>query len=252
MTGPKAVAPGAPAPGALALTIVRFTPGEGAEPVEQSYVVPAGVAATLADALVHVRDTLDATLAFRACGGECRSACGVVVDGIPRLACATRLESLGEVVRVAPLANFPVIRDLVVDFSDFERRLRVVRPWMLDHGAGVPEQSESRRDRYAGFAECTLCGLCHAACPVVGLVPGFLGPAAITAAVRWNLDSRERGGAERTSHLEAGTGVWECSEIGSCSRVCPAGVDPARAIELAKRAAETEVWSSLPVAWRRG
>jgi fumarate reductase iron-sulfur subunit len=142
-------------------------------------------------------------------------------------------------VVVEPLRYFPVIRDLVVDMSDFLEKLRQVYPWLIRDGELCPEAGEYRQtpeqmDRYHPFSMCINCMLCYAACPVYGAEPAFIGPAAIALAHRYNLDSRDRGRAERRDVLGEERGVWSCTFVGECSAVCPKGVEPAAAIQRSK------------------
>ena len=97
--------------------------------------------------------------------------------------------------------------------------------------------------RYSQYAACINCMLCYAACPQVGLATDFLGPAAITAAVRYNKDSRDYGSADRLPLIDNSDGLWPCTFVGACSTACPKGVDPAAAIQQAKFAT-TMSWAA--------
>jgi fumarate reductase iron-sulfur subunit len=148
-------------------------------------------------------------------------------------------------VRVEPLQNFPVIRDLVVELGDFMRKLPRVNPWLVreeeipvSHGEYL--QSPSEVEEYKQFSMCINCMLCYAACPVYGLDPEFMGPAAIALAQRYNLDSRDEGGPDRLEVMIEPEGLWGCTFVGECTRVCPKDVDPAGAIQRYKLTAATE------------
>ena len=161
------------------------------------------------------------------------------VDGYPKLTCSTHLREYRQGLTIEPLANFPVIRDLVVDIDDFMAKLKSVKPWIIREleqplGAGEYRQSNNQIDQFRQFSQCINCMLCYAACPVYGLDDKFLGPAAIALARRYNLDSRDQGIKERLPVLASSDGVWECSFVGECSVVCPKGVDPAKAIQQTK------------------
>ena len=177
--------------------------------------------------------------------GICGS-CGMNVNGEPRLTCATFLSDYAPgPVRVEPLANFPVVRDLVVDIDDFMEKLPRVKPWIIrDEEQSVDEgeylQTPEELDAYKQFSMCINCMLCYAACPVYGLDPDFVGPAAIALAERYDLDSRDQGARERLDVLIEHEGVWGCTFVGECTRVCPKHVDPAGAIQRYKLKAAQE------------
>ena len=186
------------------------------------------------DGLNHVKDHLDPTLSFRwSCRMGICGSCGMNVNGEPRLTCGTFLSDYAPgPVRVEPLANFPVVRDLVVDMSDFMEKLPRVKPWIIRDDDvteidGEYLQTPEELDAYKQFSMCINCMLCYAACPVYGLDPDFIGPAAIALAERYDLDSRDDGARERLDVLVEHDGVWACTFVGECSAVCPKHVDPA-------------------------
>src|SRR2546422_927589 len=104
-------------------------------------------------------------------------------------------------------------------------------------------------DRYKQFSMCINCLLCYAACPIYGLEGSFVGPAAIALAQRYNLDSRDQGSRERMETLSEHGGMWECTFVGECTKVCPKKVDPAGAIQQYKVATATEWFKSLLMPW---
>ena len=134
-----------------------------------------------------------------------------------------------------------MVRDLVVDLSDFMQKLPRVKPWIIrkdDHRTVEPDveylQTPGQLDAYQQFSMCINCMLCYAACPVYGLDPEFIGPAAIALAERYDLDSRDVGNRQRLDVLIEHDGVWGCTFVGECTRVCPKHVDPASAIQRYK------------------
>jgi fumarate reductase iron-sulfur subunit len=175
----------------------------------------------------------------------------MMVNGEPRLTCAVFLRDFyPRPVTVEPLQYFPVIRDLVVDMSDFLEKLKEVKPWLLrDDEKPVEEgeylQTPEEIDYYKQFSMCINCMLCYAACPVVGQDPEFLGPAVIALAHRYNLDSRDQGRTERQEVLGLDRGVWDCTFVGECTVVCPKDVDPAGAIQRSKVYTATETLRSV-------
>src|SRR5207245_231678 len=193
------------------------------------------------DALNYIKDTLDGSLSFRwSCRmGVCGS-CGMKVNGSPKLTCASFLsDALPGPIRVEPLDYFPVVRDLVVDMSDFMRKLKKVKPWIIRHderplAEGEYLQTPDQLDAYKQFSMCINCMLCYSACPIYGLEPSFIGPAAIALAQRYNMDSRDEGAPERLEILSEHDGIWQCTFVGECTKVCPKHVDPAGAIQQYK------------------
>jgi fumarate reductase iron-sulfur subunit len=231
----------------IRLEVTRYRPDTDAEPHVQAYDVPVRKEWTVLDGLNHVKNELDGTLAYRwSCRMGICGSCGMSVNGEPRLTCATFLADYAPgPVRVEPLANFPVVRDLVVDLDDFMQKLPRVKPWIIrDDELSVDDgeylQTPEELDAYKQFSMCINCMLCYAACPVYGLDPDFVGPAAIALAERYDLDSRDRGARERLDVLIEREGVWGCTFVGECTRVCPKHVDPAAAIQRYKLKAAKE------------
>jgi fumarate reductase iron-sulfur subunit len=245
----------------LRMVVTRYRPGEDQEPVTQSFSIPYHDDWVVLDALQYVKDHIDGTLSFRwSCHmGVCGS-CGMMVNGTPKLTCAAFLRDYYPAeVRVEPLSNFPVVRDLVVDIEDFMHKLQEVKPYIIREdleaapiGFGhefrqTPEQLED----YKQFGMCINCMLCYAACPVYGMEPRFLGPAAIALAHRYNMDSRDQGRDQRMPLVASSEGIWECTFVGECSVVCPKNVDPAAAIQRTKLATTNDWFKSVLMPWGR-
>jgi fumarate reductase iron-sulfur subunit len=225
----------------IKLQVARYRPEQEGEPTFQEYEVPCHKDWVILDGLNYAKDRLDGTLSFRwSCRMGCCGSCGMTVNGEPRLTCATFLTEFAPgPVRVEPLRNFPVIRDLVVEIGDFMRKLTTVKPWIVRHqekplAEGEYRQTPLQMDEYHQYSMCINCMLCNSACPVYGLDPKFLGPAAIALAQRYNLDSRDQGAKERRETLDDHEGIWGCTFVGECTRVCPQDVDPASAIQRYK------------------
>src|SRR5437762_12197876 len=180
----------------ISLEVLRYSPEHDAEPSFQRYDVPVHKDWVVLDALNYIKDKVDGTLTYRwSCRMGICGSCGMMVNGEPKLTCATFLSSYsngGKPIRVEPLRYFPVVRDLVVEMSDFMAKLKKAMPWLvrkqekpLSEGEFLqtPEQLES----YRQFSMCINCTLCYAACPASGLYPVLLGPAARALAKRYNL-----------------------------------------------------------------
>ena len=225
----------------IELEILRYHPDNSQEPSFQTYEIDYREDWVVLDALNYIKDTIDGTLSYRwSCRmGVCGS-CGMMINGDPKLTCATFLKDYypKEIV-IQPLANFPIIRDLVVDVDDFMAKLKAVKPWIIrEEEKPVEEgeylQSPQELKDYKQFSQCINCLLCYSACPVYGLEDVFIGPAALALAHRYNMDSRDEGYAQRTVIAASSEGIWECTFIGECSVVCPKHVDPAAAIQRTK------------------
>ena len=240
------------------MEVLRYRPEQDAAPSFQRYDIPYRDDWVVLDALNHIKNELDGTLSFRwSCRmGVCGS-CGVMINGVPRLSCAAFLrEYYPTSVRVEPLANFPIERDLVIVLDDFMAKLARIRPWIIRTEEqpltqGEYRQTPAERSRYEQFSMCINCLLCYAACPVYGLSPEFLGPAAIALGQRYNLDSRDQGREQRAEVLDHHEGIWECTLVGECTTVCPAHVDPAAAIQQAKAATALEWYQRLLIPWAK-
>ncbi|HXE75334.1 MAG TPA: succinate dehydrogenase/fumarate reductase iron-sulfur subunit [Candidatus Xenobia bacterium] len=242
----------------IQLEVTRYQPERDAAPRTETFDVPLRDDWTVLDALNYIKDREDGSLAYRwSCRmGVCGS-CGMMVNGYPKLTCATFLVDYAEQrepVRVEPLAYFPIIRDLVVDLTDFLHKLRKVKPWLVVEkekplAEGEYKQTPAQLEQYKQFSMCINCLLCYAACPVIGLEPGFLGPAVIALARRYNLDNRDQGAGERLELCTERDGIWQCTFVGECSKVCPKNVDPAGAIQQYKIEAALHALKSFLLPW---
>ena len=225
----------------ITLQVTRYRPEQDDEPTVQEYEVPLRKDWAVLDGLNHIKDHQDGTLSYRwSCRMGICGSCGMTVDGEPKLTCATFLTDYDPgPVRVEPLANFPLIRDLVVEIGDFLRKLPKVKPWIVrDDDMPISEgeylQTPKQMEEYKQYSMCINCMLCYSACPVYGLDPDFIGPAAIALAQRYNLDSRDQGASDRLDLLIHPDGIWGCTFVGECTRTCPKDVDPAGAIQRYK------------------
>ncbi|MEI6413735.1 MAG: succinate dehydrogenase iron-sulfur subunit [Pseudomonadota bacterium] len=215
--------------------IYRYQPDQNPAPYLQDFEladVPPGL--MLREALLLLKQQ-DESLTFRhSCGeGVCGSD-GVHVNGQNRLACITPVADLSEPIEIHPLPGRPVIRDLVVDMTQFFEQYRAVKPYLIRTDP-MPEieihQSPEDRDQLDGLWECILCGCCSTACPSFWWNPGkFHGPAALLQAWRFLADSRDQATDERLDALEGPYRLFRCHTIMNCVEACPKGLNPARAI----------------------
>ena len=234
-------------PDRITLQIARYRPEQDSSVTFDEHEVPCPKDWVVLDGLNHIKDQLDGTLSYRwSCRMGICGSCGMTVNGEPKLTCATFLADYAPgPIRVEPLRNFPVIRDLIVDIGDFMRKLVRVTPWLVRDvetpvAEGEYRQTPEQLDEYKPFSMCINCMLCYAACPIYGLDPKFIGPAAIALAQRYNLDSRDEGAAQRMAVLSEHEGIWGCTFVGECTKVCPKHVDPAGAIQRYKLTAAVE------------
>jgi fumarate reductase iron-sulfur subunit len=236
----------------ITMRVARYRPEEEDRPTFQDYEVPLRKDWAVLDGLNYVKDELDGSLSYRwSCRMGICGSCGMTVNGEPKLTCAAFLTDYAPgPVRIEPLANFPIIRDLVVELTDFMHKLTDVKPWLIreqekpvDEGEYL--QTPAELAEYKQYSMCINCMLCYSACPVYALDSDFIGPAAIALAQRYNLDSRDEGADERLTVLNQPQGVWGCTFVGECSRACPKGVDPAGAIQRGKLTAATETVKSF-------
>jgi len=225
----------------ISVEVMRYRPEEDDKPFIQTYEVPYVYEMSILDALSYIKDNLDSTLSYRwSCRMAICGSCGMMVNGKPKLGCKSFLrDSYPDKVRLEPLANFPVERDLVVSMKEFVAKIESIKPYIFPEKAMIPAdgpnvQTPEQMAKYKQFSMCINCGLCYSACPQYGLNKDFLGPAALTLLHRYNSDSRDFGNKERMDLLNSEEGVWSCTFVGYCSDVCPKMVDPAAAIQLGK------------------
>jgi fumarate reductase iron-sulfur subunit len=239
-------------PERIRLQVARYRPEQESEASLDEYEVPCPKEWVVLDGLNHVKDRIDGTLSYRwSCRMGICGSCGMLVNGEPKLTCATFLADYAPgPVRVEPLRNFPVIRDLIVDMGDFMRKLVRVKPWIVRQvekplAEGEYLQTPQELEEYKQFSMCINCMLCYSACPIYGLDPKFIGPAVIALAQRYNLDNRDEGSPERMRVLSEHEGIWGCTFVGECTKVCPKHVDPAGAIQRYKLTAAIDAMTSF-------
>ncbi|MGD9346841.1 MAG: succinate dehydrogenase iron-sulfur subunit [Candidatus Aminicenantes bacterium] len=228
----------------IVVEIQRYNPESDAEPYIQKYKVDAEPTDRLLTVLLGIKETQDPTLSLRkSCAhGVCGSD-AMVINGKEALACKTLIQDVvqeeGGVIRVEPLHNFPIQRDLMIDQSKFFKNYMHVKPYFIS--SEEPKDKEFRqmpeeRQKFEEGTKCILCVSCYSACPVVQEVnPNFLGPAAIVQAARFNDDSRDKGFEDRLPQLDSPDGIWPCESRFECTRVCPRGIKITRTINLTKR-----------------
>ena len=206
------------------------------------FQVPVKRWTTVLDALLDAKSYQDSSIGIRySCRMASCGSCGMKINGIPRLACYTKISELStNTITCEPLPNFPYIRDLVTDFSQFFNHHRSVMPYLQNKKADIPdvnelteyEQTPEDLDKFLQFSYCIKCGLCYSACPTVATDLKFPGPQALSQAYRYFADSRDTDKSNRLKVIDTSHGISRCHFAGSCSHVCPKGVDPALGIQL--------------------
>jgi len=230
----------------LTIEITRFDPDRDEVPKTQEYEIPVQDDWKVLDAINYIKDEVDPSLSHRwSCRMAVCGSCGMMINGEPKLTCKTALSDYGSKLKIEPLANFPIVRDLVVDMGGFMEKFRKVKPWIVRakeraqdmenlNEKGTFSQSPAQLASFKQFSMCINCLLCYAACPVVANEPEFIGPAAIALGHRYNLDTRDEGDGQRNAIFRGEGTVFSCSFANECSEVCPKNVDPAAAVNQAK------------------
>ena len=219
----------------MKFSIYRYNPETDRQPRMQDYELPDDCGAImLLDALVLLKQQDDSLSFRRSCReGVCGSD-GMNINGRNGLACILQLDTLKQPITLRPLPGLPVIRDLIVDLTQFYNQYRTVKPWLINKDP-EPEierlQSPEERARLDGLYECVLCACCTTACPSFWWNPDrFLGPAALLQASRFLNDSRDQAMGERLDDLDDPYRLFRCHTIMNCTDVCPKGLNPAKAI----------------------
>ena len=226
----------APATRVVRFSIYRYDPDKDARPYMQDLEVELQPTdKMLLDALMRIKSDFDDSIAFRR---SCREGvCGsdaMNINNKNGLACTTNLRELKEPIVLRPLPGLPVIRDLIVDMTQFFDQYHSIKPYLIND-TPPPEkerlQSPEQRDELNGLYECILCACCTTACPSFWWNPDkYVGPAGLLQAYRFISDSRDEATGERLDNLEDPYRLFRCHTIMNCTDVCPKGLNPAKAI----------------------
>ena len=218
------------------IKIYRWNPDDQQNPRLDTFEVDIGECGPMVlDALISIKSEHDSTVSFRrSCReGTCGS-CSMNIDGTNQLACTTPMDSIDGEIRVYPLPHMEVIKDLIVDLSQFFAQYASVEPWLKNDKSpaeGERLQSAEERNRIDGAYECILCACCSTSCPSYWWNPDrYLGPAVLLQAYRWLTDSRDDSRDERLDQLQDSFRLYRCHTIMNCTNACPKGLNPAKAI----------------------
>merc|ERR1712154_540469 len=228
-------------------TIYRWNPEKpGDKPRMQEYDVDLNKCGPMVlDALIKIKNEMDPTLTFRrSCREGICGSCAMNIGGVNTLACISKIEDSGKATKIYPLPHMYVIKDLVPDMNNFYQQYRSIQPWLQNSQADSKDnkgqlqnlQSVDDRSKLDGLYECILCACCSTSCPSYWWNGDkYLGPAVLMQAYRWMIDSRDTQTAERLDKLRDPFSVYRCHTIMNCTKTCPKGLNPGRAIAEIKK-----------------
>jgi succinate dehydrogenase / fumarate reductase iron-sulfur subunit len=240
-TGKHVAAP----PGAKrvkSLKVYRWDPETRANPRVDTYDIDLDACGPMVlDALIKIKNEVDTTLTFRrSCREGVCGSCAMNIDGTNTLACLKYIEEIKGDVRIYPLPHLPVLKDLVSDLTHIWAQYHSIKPWLEAETPPPPDrerpQSVEEREKLDGLWECILCFCCTTSCPSYWWNGDrYLGPAVLLQAYRWLADSRDERTGERLDELEDPFRLYRCHTIMNCTRTCPKGLNPAKAIGEIKK-----------------
>lgn len=227
--------------------VYRYDPDGGENPHMDTYEVDMDKCGPMVlDALLKIKNEMDATLTLRrSCREGVCGSCAMNIDGTNTLACTHDIKDIKGDVKIYPLPHMPVIKDLVPDLTHFFAQYQAIKPW-LQTSTPAPDrerlQSKEERAELDGLYECILCACCTTSCPSYWWNgERYLGPAILLQAYRWIADSRDEATGERLDELQDPFKLYRCHTIMNCTRTCPKGLNPAKAIsEIKKKLVERE------------
>ena len=221
--------------------IYRWDPeGAGNPSLDTFEIDRAECGPMILDALIKIKNEVDATLTFRrSCREGICGSCSMNIDGVNTLACTKFIDEVKGDVRIYPLPHLPVIKDLVPDLTHVFAQYASIEPWLKSETPppeGERLQSPEERERLDGLWECILCFCCTTSCPSYWWNgERYLGPAVLLQAHRWLSDSRDEATGERLDQLEDPFRLYRCHTIMNCTRTCPKGLNPAKSIAEIKK-----------------
>ncbi len=222
--------------------VYRYDPDSGENPRVDTYEVDLDACGPMVlDALIKIKNDIDPTLTFRrSCREGICGSCAMNIDGGNTLACTKAIEDVGGAVKIYPLPHMPVVKDLVPDLTNFYAQYASIKPWLQTRTPPPPDrerlQSKEDQEKIDEPSACILCACCSTSCPSYWWNSDrYLGPAALLAAYRWLVDSRDEATGERLDDLEDPFRLYRCHTIMNCTQTCPKGLNPARAIAETKK-----------------
>ncbi len=222
--------------------VYRWSPDDDKNPTLDTFEIDLNDCGPMVlDALIKIKNEIDATVTFRrSCREGICGSCAMNIDGTNTLACLKPIEDVKGDVKVYPLPHMPVVKDLVPDLSQAYAQLASIEPWLKTVTQPPPDserlQSPDDRAKLDGLWECILCFCCTTSCPSYWWNGDrYLGPAVLLQAYRWLADSRDEGKGERLDALEDPFRLYRCHTIMNCTKTCPKGLNPAKAIAEIKK-----------------
>jgi succinate dehydrogenase / fumarate reductase iron-sulfur subunit len=221
--------------------VYRWNPDSGETPQLDTYEVDLDKCGPMVlDALIKIKNEMDATLTFRrSCREGVCGSCAMNIDGTNTLACTKYIDEVKGEVKIYPLPHMPVVKDLVPDLNQAYAQYALIEPWLKSKSPAPGRerpQSPEERARLDGLWECILCFCCSTACPSYWWNGDrYLGPAILLQAYRWIADSRDECTGERLDNLEDPFRLYRCHTIMNCTKTCPKGLNPGKAIAEIKK-----------------
>jgi len=222
--------------------VYRWSPDDDENPRIDSYEVDLDDCGPMVlDALIKIKNEVDQTLTFRrSCREGICGSCSMNIDGLNHLACTKYISEIKGDAKVFPLPHMSVVKDLVPDLSRAYAQLASIEPWMKTQSPPPPDgerlQSPDERKKLDGLYECILCFCCSTSCPSYWWNGDrYLGPAILMQAYRWIADSRDEYTGERLDNLQDPFRLYRCHTIFNCTKTCPKGLNPAKAIAEIKK-----------------
>ncbi len=222
--------------------VYRYDPDSGQNPSLDTYEIDLDRCGPMVlDALIKIKNEVDSTLTFRrSCREGICGSCAMNIDGANTLACTLAIDDIKGDVKVYPLPHMAIIKDLVPDLTNFYAQYAMIKPWLQTRTPAPPDrerlQSKDDQEQINSPSACILCACCSTSCPSYWWnSERYLGPAALLAAYRWLVDSRDEATGERLDQLEDPFRLYRCHTIMNCTNACPKDLNPARAIAATKR-----------------
>ncbi|HJN21469.1 MAG: succinate dehydrogenase iron-sulfur subunit [Alphaproteobacteria bacterium] len=221
--------------------VYRWSPDDDENPRVDRYEIDLDACGPMVlDALIKIKNEIDATLTFRrSCREGVCGSCAMNIDGTNTLACTKFIDEIDGEVPVYPLPHMPVVKDLVPDLNRAYAQYASIEPWLQSETpppAGERLQSPEEREKLDGLYECVLCFCCSTSCPSYWWNgERYLGPAALLQAYRWLADSRDEAAGERLDALEDPFKLYRCHTIMNCTKTCPKSLNPGRTIGEIKK-----------------
>ncbi len=224
------------------INVYRFDPDTGKNPRLDTFEIDLDNCGPMVlDAIIKIKTDMDSSLTFRrSCREGICGSCAMNIDGSNTLACTMAISDIEGDINIYPLPHQPIVKDLVSDLTHFYAQYASIEPWLKSDTPAPPDserlQTPEDREKLDGAYECILCACCSTSCPSYWWNSDrYLGPAALLASYRWLADSRDDATGERLDDLEDPFKLYRCHTIMNCAKVCPKGLNPAKAIAETKK-----------------